>query len=198
LAIENPREIASDNFGPLVMPHPVTHTLIVYSTVDGHTLTICQRIRQSLEGHGHRITLISVEDALELDCSRFDLIVIGASIRYGKHRPSLYDFIARHHAVLTCTPSAFFSVSAVARKAGKDTPAGNAYFRKFVRQANWPPHLAATFAGKIEYSKYRFIDRQMIRFIMWMTNGPTALDAVVEFTDWNAVDAFALQINGLR
>ncbi|GGC09395.1 protoporphyrinogen oxidase [Oxalicibacterium flavum] len=180
------------------MLHSITRTLIVYSTVDGHTLKICQRIRQSLKDHGHQLTLISVEEGLELDCSEFDSIVIGASIRYGKHRPFLYEFIARHHAVLTRMPSAFFSVSAVARKAGKDTPAGNAYFRKFVHKANWSPRLAAIFAGKIDYSRYRFIDKQMIRFIMWMTNGPTAPDAVVEFTDWNAVDAFALQISRLR
>lgn len=180
------------------MLHSVTHTLIVYSTVDGHTLKICQRIGQSLEDYRHQLTLISVEEGLELDCSEFDSIVIGASIRYGKHRPSLYNFIARHHAVLTRMPNAFFSVSAVARKAGKDTPAGNSYFKKFVRQTNWTPHLVATFAGKIDYSRYRFIDKQMIRFIMWMTNGPTAPDAVVDFTDWNAVDSFSLKIKCLR
>jgi hypothetical protein len=30
----------------------------------------------------------------------------------------------------------------------------------------------------------------LIRFIMWMTRGPTDPGAVVEFTDWQRVDAF--------
>lgn len=35
------------------------------------------------------------------------------------------------------------------------------------------------------------MDRMVIRFIMWMTKGPTHPDAVVEFTDWARVEAFA-------
>jgi menaquinone-dependent protoporphyrinogen oxidase len=34
----------------------------------------------------------------------------------------------------------------------------------------------------------------MIRFIMWLTNGPTDPAASVEFTDWRAVDAFSQRI----
>ena len=30
----------------------------------------------------------------------------------------------------------------------------------------------------------------MIRFIMWMTKGPTDLNANVDFTNWNEVEAF--------
>jgi menaquinone-dependent protoporphyrinogen oxidase len=34
----------------------------------------------------------------------------------------------------------------------------------------------------------------MIRFIMWMTKGPTDPNAVVEFTDWDKVDEFGRMI----
>jgi menaquinone-dependent protoporphyrinogen oxidase len=34
----------------------------------------------------------------------------------------------------------------------------------------------------------------MIRFIMWMTKGPTDTSATFEFTDWNKVDDFAAQL----
>lgn len=150
-----------------------------------------------LEESGHNVTLISVQDGLDADCRVFDRIVIGASIRYGKHHPSLYAFIATHRAVLVSGKSAFFSVSAVARNLDKATPDGNPYFKKFLEQADWSPQVAAVFGGKIDYAKYRFIDRQMIRLIMWITDGPTALDEAVEFTDWSAVDTFALQIKRL-
>ncbi len=37
----------------------------------------------------------------------------------------------------------------------------------------------------------------MIRFIMWMTKGPTDPKSVVEFTDWKAVEKFAYDISKL-
>ncbi len=39
------------------------------------------------------------------------------------------------------------------------------------------------------------IDRQLIRAIMWITNGPTDPKAVVEFTDWDQVKAFGEEIS---
>jgi len=164
--------------------------LILYSTTDGHTRKICERLQQVLEGEGHRVTLVSVGDEPGVDLRPFDKIVLGASIRYGRHRPYVVEFVNAHWRVLESKPSAFFSVNVVARKPGKDTPATNPYVRKFLRQISWRPRELAVFAGKIDYPKYGFWDRQIIRFIMWITQGPTDPRTVVEFTDWRQVEAF--------
>jgi menaquinone-dependent protoporphyrinogen oxidase len=37
----------------------------------------------------------------------------------------------------------------------------------------------------------------MIRFIMWMTHGPTDPTAVVEFTDWEQVEAFGRVVSDM-
>ena len=34
--------------------------LIVYSTTDGHTLRICDRLRELIEQLGHQVTLVPV------------------------------------------------------------------------------------------------------------------------------------------
>jgi menaquinone-dependent protoporphyrinogen oxidase len=47
------------------------------------------------------------------------------------------------------------------------------------------------FAGRIDYPKLGWADRTVIRFIMWMTKGPTDPKGTFEFTDWNKVEAFA-------
>ena len=91
-------------------------------------------------------------------------------------------------------PSAFFSVNAVARKPEKRAPDTNPYVKKFLRQITWQPPLVEIFGGKIEYPKYGFWDKTMIRFIMWMTNGPTDPESIVDFTDWDQVDAFSDRI----
>ena len=66
--------------------------------------------------------------------------------------------------------------------------------QKFLKLTDWEPNDISVFAGKIDYPKYGFIDKHMIRFIMWMTKGPTDLSGTYEFTDWNKVDEFANQL----
>jgi len=164
--------------------------LIVYSSTDGHTLKICQRLKDVVEVHDHQVTLFSTDENSELDFNSFDKIVIGSRIRYGKHSPQIYDFIHEYQPILDTKPNAFFSVNVVARKPEKNTPETNPYMIKFLKQSTWIPKQAAVFAGKIHYQKYKFWDRQIIRFIMWMTKGPTDLDTNIEFTDWKQVEAF--------
>ena len=171
--------------------------LIAYSTVDGHTLSICERIAAIVRGEGHDVALAAIDDGSAIDFSGFDKIVIGASIRYGKHRPQVVDLINSNREILESRPSAFFSVNVVARKPEKNTPETNPYLQKFLKQISWQPENLAVFAGKIDYPRYDFWDRTAIRFIMWMTKGPTDPTAVVEFTDWDKVDEFGQKIAGL-
>lgn len=168
--------------------------LIIYSTVDGHTLTICERLQQMLGEQGHQVKLISFEDQASLELEPFDRIVIGASIRYGKHRPNVGAFIQRNRQLLDSRPTAFFSVNAVARKPARNTPASNPYLKRFLERLAWQPRLAAVFAGKIDYPRYNFFDRNIIRLIMWITKGPTDPKAVVEFTDWEQVRDFGQRV----
>lgn len=168
----------------------MANILISYSTTDGHTRKICERMQDVLEQQAHEVTLVSVSDNPDLDLSLFDKIVIGASIRYGKHRPEVVAYINRNARLLASKPGAFFSVNVTARKPDKNTPETNPYMPKFLNKINWHPDKLAVFAGKIDYPKYSTFDRMMIRFIMWMTKGPTDRNAVVDFTDWQAVEKF--------
>ncbi|MCC4834010.1 menaquinone-dependent protoporphyrinogen IX dehydrogenase [Shewanella sp. 10N.7] len=169
----------------------MSNNLIIYSTVDGQTLAICEKIKQHLSAENEQVTIVSLEQASELALSSFDKILIGASIRYGKHRPALFEFIAQHRAVLDGVKTAFFTVNVVARKPEKNTPETNPYMQKFLTLSSWTPALLGVFAGKIDYPKYRTVDRVMIRFIMWMTKGPTDTTGTYEFTNWDKVEAFA-------
>ena len=171
--------------------------LLAYSTVDGHTLKICHRLRLCLEADGHAVTLASLSDTSLPGVESFDKVVVGASIRYGKHRREVYDFIRMNQRSLDDRPCAFFSVNVVARKPGKQWPDANPYVRSFRRKTAWRPALVAVFAGKIDYQRYTFFDRQIIRLIMWLTHGPTDPHACVEFTDWPSVDAFGHRVSCL-
>lgn len=175
----------------------MANTLILYSTTDGHTVDICKRLRSVIEQAGGTAELLDLIDRPTLEGREFDKIVIGASIRYGKHQPAVYEFIKTNRAALEAHPNAMFSVNAVARKPEKNTPETNPYFQKFLKQIDWQPQNLAVFAGKISYPDYGFVDKNMIRFIMWMTKGPTDPTTVNEFTDWDKVDEFGRLIAGL-
>jgi menaquinone-dependent protoporphyrinogen oxidase len=171
--------------------------ILVYSTTDGHTRKICERLRDVIERQGHKVRLAELTSAAAIDLAPYDRIVIGASIRYGKHQPAVAEFVERNAATLRSKPSAFFSVNAVARKPEKRDPETNPYVRKFLKSISWKPPLIGIFAGKIDYPMYGFVDKTMIRFIMWMTKGPTDPNGSFEFTDWDAVDAFGHKIGAM-
>ncbi len=127
----------------------------------------------------------------------FDKVIVGASIRHGKHRQEVYEFIRRNRLGLEDRPTAFFSVNVVARKAGKDSPETNPYIKKFKERTTWRPTIITVFAGRINYSKYGIFDREVIRLIMWLTNGPTNRHSDTEFTNWDSVERFAKQIGAI-
>jgi len=171
--------------------------LVIYSTTDGHTIKICHVLQQVIEQNGHQVTVVSIDDAGQAALQDFDKIVIGASIRYGKHNQQVFDFIRDNQALLESKANAFFSVNIVARKPAKNRPETNPYLKKFLRQIAWRPRQLAVFAGKLDYPKYGVVDRFMIRFIMWITDGPTDPTTVVEFTDWETVKTFGQQISDM-
>jgi menaquinone-dependent protoporphyrinogen oxidase len=168
--------------------------LLLYSTTDGHTSQICNRIRRVLEDDGNTVELRDLKVEPDLQQGTFDKIVIGASIRYGKHQPVVSEFIKRNQAVLEGCPNALFSVNVVARKPEKNTPETNPYLQKFLGKIDWQPQHLGVFAGRIDYPSLGFFDKHMIRFILWMTKGPTDPTGTFEFTDWEKVEEFGRSI----
>lgn len=173
----------------------MTKILIIYSTTDGHTREICLRLKKVIENESNQVTLLPIENENMINLSSFDKIAVGASIRYGKHHPDVYKIINENSQILDAKANAFFSVNLVARKPGRNKPETNPYLKKFISRITWKPRELAVFAGKIDYQKYKFWNRFMIRMIMWMTKGPTGPKAIIEFTDWGQVEEFGRIIN---
>ena len=164
-------------------------SIIIYSSVDGHTKEICEKIAGHMIGDSD---IFSVDDNPEIQ--NYEKIIIGASIRYGKYRTKLFDFIESNIEIINGKENAFFSVNVVARKTEKNTPNTNPYVQKFLNSTTWIPNKVEVFAGKIDYPKYKFLDKYAIKFIMWITKGPTDTSKRYEFTDWDKVKNFAKNI----
>ena len=172
----------------------MTNTLIIYSSTDGHTKTICKRLTNFLKNRDE-IKVISLDDAKKFELSEFTKIIIGASIRYGRHSKELYKFINSNKDILNQKQSVFFSVNVVARKPEKSIPETNPYIKKFLKISSWKPKKIGVFAGKVDYPNYGFLDKYIIKLIMFITNGPTDTSQSYEFTDWSKVDEFAKELS---
>ena len=169
-------------------------SLIIYSSTDGQTKIICEKIK-NFSRNSESIKLISLEEASDFNLQSYEDIIIGASIRYGKHNKNLYKFISSNKETLEKKRSAFFSVNVVARKPEKNTPETNPYMKKFLKISNWKPDKLGVFAGKVNYPNYGFFDKYIIRLIMLITKGPTDTSRSFEFTDWSKVEDFARELN---
>jgi menaquinone-dependent protoporphyrinogen oxidase len=171
-------------------------TVILFSSVDGQTLKICNKLREVFLQNNEIVEQYSIDDFNE-DINNYNRIIIGSSIRYGVHNKKIIDFINTHKNYLESVRTAFFSVNLVARKPEKRTPDTNTYVIKFFKSIDWTPTMIEVFAGKLDYKKYSFFDRKMIQFIMWMTKGPTNKDTEIEYTDWDRVKEFGKRLISL-
>ena len=169
-------------------------SLIIYSSTDGQTKKICEVIRENFNNKEF-IEILPIEDAFNLDINNYDQIILGASIRYGNYKSNLFKFIKNNIGILDKKKNAFFSVNVVARKSEKNTPGTNPYIKKFLKKTNWRPKKIGVFAGKVDYPNYNFFNKLVIRFIMYITKGPTDISQSYEFTDWEKVQKFSKELS---
>ena len=170
-------------------------SIIIYSTTDGHTKKICDFINSNSSKNNFEV--LSINKISNLDIEKYELIVLGASIRYGKHSPLVFKFVKNYKKILDKKKNAFFSVNVVARKPEKSSPETNPYIQKFLKKTNWVPKKIGVFAGKVDYPNYNFINKLVIRFIMYITKGPTDISRSYEFTNWNNIKKFAQELDNL-
>ena len=173
---------------------------LFYATRDGQSRQIAERIANRLASHGIAVLPRDLAGASlapsSLAAAR--LVIVVAAVRYGKPLPEAEQFLARYRTLREPPQLVLLSVNLTARKPGKDTVEGNAYLRKSIARHRIAPVFALAIAGRLDYSRYGWLDRQLIRFIMKLTGGPTDLKACVDFTPWDVVDNVALRIAALH
>ena len=169
-------------------------SIIIYSSTDGQTKKICEAIRENFNNK-ESVEILPIEDAFNLNIKNYDQIILGASIRYGNYKTNLFKFIKNNIGILDKKKNAFFSVNVVARKSEKNTPGTNPYIKKFLKKTNWRPKKIGVFAGKVDYPNYNFFNKLVIRFIMYITKGPTDISQSYEFTDWEKVQKFSVELS---
>jgi menaquinone-dependent protoporphyrinogen oxidase len=169
--------------------------LIVYATRQGQTGKIARRLASVLRERGDAPTLFDADRADgSLDLERFQAAVVCAPIHAGGYPRSIVRFVREHRALLERGPSAFLSVGlAVASRTTDGRAETLPIVDKFAKQTGWRPGRVELVAGALQYSKYNFIIRFIMRRIAAKAGGDVDTSRDYEYTDWGALDRFASQ-----
>ncbi|WP_049981134.1 flavodoxin domain-containing protein [Halolamina rubra] len=169
--------------------------LILYGTGEGQTAKIAERIAAAIGERGHEATTIDVGDRPDsFSLESYDAAVVGASIHVGKHQDAVREFVAANRDALSAMPTAFFQVSlSSATEENREEAAG--YVESFLTETGWHPDRIGQFGGALRFSEYGFLKRLLMKRIAKDLLAETGeADGDVEFTDWEAVDAFAADV----
>lgn len=170
--------------------------LVLYTSLRGHTARVARRICGAVVAAGGKADMMELKEAVHegIEWADYDVLVIGAPVIYGTYDKELLRFIAANKSRLDAKPSSFFNVSVVARTPAKATVTGNRYMQKFLELSPWKPRDLKVIAGKVDYPAWPWYAVIMIQLIMKMTNGPTDRKAVIDYTNWDDVDAYGRHV----
>jgi len=173
----------------------VSSFLVLYGTGEGQTAKIAERITATISERGHEASAIDVRDRPDsLTLEAYDAVVVGASIHVGKHQGEVRDFVTDNRDTLSEMPTAFFQVSlSSANEEKREEAAG--YVESFITETGWHPDRIGQFGGALPFSEYGFLKRLVMKRIAKdLLIEERAPNGDVEFTDWDAVDAFAADV----
>jgi menaquinone-dependent protoporphyrinogen oxidase len=126
-------------------------------------------------------------NATGLEEGHYQGAMLVASVHYGHVGPKAIEWALRHNRYLATLPTCLIVVSLAAGGEGHRDPELNRPTQALIAKTGWHPDQMALVAGCVDYPRYGFIDRHLIRQIMKARNGPTDLSASHESTDWAQV-----------
>jgi menaquinone-dependent protoporphyrinogen oxidase len=171
----------------------VSTILVIYATHYGQTRAIATRIAQRLRERGHDVDMADAYGQVPPP-QDYDAIVIGSRVELGRHASPIRAFIRSYREDLLEVPTAFFSVSMAAARSGASFDP-NGYMIETFDDVGWYPTVHASFAGALPYRKYSWLTRAVMKRISKSAGHTTDTTRNHEFTDWNAVDAFADKVH---
>lgn len=162
--------------------------LIAYASTEGQTRKIVQFCADYLSEEGHSVELLQAADALETDLTRFDAVLLAASVHAGKYQKPLVKLATQQAETLGRMNSAFMSVSLAAAGTDADDWKGlNDTVDRFAARTGWTPNEVMHVAGAFRFSEYDFFKSWAMRWIASQRDQEVDPHKDKEYTDWEAL-----------
>jgi menaquinone-dependent protoporphyrinogen oxidase len=176
------------------MENEMAHVLIAYGTRQGHTKVIADRIAASIRASGHEVDATDLHESPQPRPEAYDAVVVGASVHMGDFEREVVRWVHENVQSIAARRNAFYSVAltSATQDAVHDGQIA-AVLDKFVRATGWAPARIESFAGALEYSKYNWLTKRIMRHIVRREqHGPyTDMARDYDLTNYEEVDAFA-------
>lgn len=166
--------------------------LVAYASTDGQTRKICRVAADWLADQGTAVELLPLADADadDIDLTRFDAVLLAASVHIGHYQKALTDFCANRADTLPALPSLFLSVSlAAAGHEAEDWQGLEKILTDFTSATGWTPNRVEQLAGAYKPSEYDVFRRFVMRRILANKDPSADLSADIEYTDWTDLKA---------
>lgn len=172
--------------------------LVIYGTGWGQTAKVARFIDSVLSERGHAVTTVHVSQAPTVSVEDFDAVLVGASVNNRRHQPEVVAFVEEHREALSERPSAFFQLSFASAVPARWAREGAMdYVDTLVERTGWHPDQIGLFAGAVNYTQYAPLTRTLFKLASMVTTGDTDTSRDYEYTDWEAVERFAIEFADL-
>jgi len=169
--------------------------LIVSATRFGQTAKISDFIKTKLSSSfpNSEVKVFERGEAIQpINIESYDAIVIGAPIYTGKFPAEIISWIKENAEEIGKRRCAFFSVSMNAADKGLAARLeDDRLLARLLLETKLRPWFVASFGGALNYPKYNFFIRFIMRLISKKHDGPVDTSRTHELTDWNQVTAFS-------
>ncbi len=172
----------------------MARVLIAYATTEGQTGKIADRVALRIRDQGNFVEVLDAGAAPPWPDGQFDAAFLAASLHIGRHQQALIRFVKANRQVLSKMPTAFISVSLSAGgKIEDDVAAAHRCATEFFDEAGWEADCIHLAAGAVRDSRLNIFKRWMLHRILRAKGVQMDGSGEMEFTDWEALDAFVDQ-----
>lgn len=167
--------------------------LIVYGTTEGQTEKIVGTLVRGLRAKGHTVDSYPASSAPSgSGLALYDGIIVGSSVHKGRFNKIFEKWSRQNSAALGSRTSAFFSVClGILEKTQKALGEERKIVEDYYSRTDFTPKMDAIFAGALKYSKYGWLTKQMMKWIVKRAGQETDTSRDYEYTDWAEVEAFS-------
>ena len=167
----------------------MTKLLLAYHSFDGQTTKIAERLADGLRARGVDVDLREVAQAPTPE--GYDAVVVGDSIRLGRHSRAVIRWLRAQRSQLERLPLIVFQVSMTAAQDDEEhRKIVDGFSQELVRRSGVEPVRVENVAGALRYSQYGWVTRRVMRSIARREGNATDTTRDHEYTDWDAVDRF--------
>jgi menaquinone-dependent protoporphyrinogen oxidase len=170
--------------------------LILYGSTHGQTAKVAARMAETLR---RRSLAVDVIEAGTKACwpDGYDGIIVAASVHAGGYQKPVRRWVASCAGALNRKPTAFVSVClGILQKDPKVQKELAAIAERFTAKSGWKPGVVKPVAGALQYTRYNWFLRRMMKRIVQKAGGDTDTTRDYEYTDWNDLRAFAEEFAG--